>query len=80
LGWHLRPSKKVVLGGVSIDGETFDNDFKITKVKKDNAMDTLKYCAGLFVEYDKITMSFNELKNTYEELCSTEALIQSCEE
>ena len=74
------PVSKVMLGGVSIDGETFDNDFEITEVEEENAQYALKYCAGLFIEYDTITMSFNELKKTYEKLCSTEAVIHSCEE
>lgn len=74
------PAIKVMLGGVSIDGKTFDNDFKITEVEEENAQDALKYCVGLFVEYGTIAMSYNELKKTYDDKCRREAELHSCEE
>lgn len=74
------PETKVMIGGVSIDSETYYDDFLITEVDKENAQDALKYCAGLFVEYGRITMSFNELKKTYEKVCRREAELHSCEE
>ena len=74
------PETKVMLGGVSIDSETFYDDFLITEVDKENAQDTLKYCVGLFVEYGTIAMSYNELKKTYDDKCRREAELHSCEE
>jgi hypothetical protein len=71
------PETKVMLGGANIDSETFYDDFLITEVDEENAQDALKYCAGLFVEYDRITMSFKELKGTYEESCRRDELICS---
>ena len=67
------PGTKVMLGGYSSDGETFDNDFKITEVDEENAQDALKYCAMLYVDYGTIVSPFTELKTTYEEICRREA-------
>ena len=74
------PASKVLLGGFSIDGDTFDNDFKITEVDEDNAQDALKYCAGLSVEYGTIISPYNELKKTYEEACQRDAEQYSIED
>lgn len=76
------PETKVMLGGYSSDGETFDDDFKITEVEEENAQDALKFCAGLYLDYapNGIAMSFKELKNTYEESCRRAELIHSFEE
>ena len=74
------PVAKVVLGGFSIDGETFDNDFKITEVDEENAQNALKYCAGLSVEYGTIISPYNELKKTYEEACQRDAEQYSIED
>ena len=74
------PKTKVMIGGVWFGRESFDNDFMITEVNGENAQDALKFCAGLYVEYDRITMSFNELKKTYEEVCHREAELHSFEE
>ena len=67
------PKTKVMLGGYSSDGETFDNDFKITEVDEENAQDALKFCAMLYVDYGTIVSPFTELKTTYEEVCRREA-------
>lgn len=67
------PETKVMLGGYSSDGETFDNDFKITEVDEENAQDALKFCAMLYVDYGTIVSPFTELKTTYEEVCRREA-------
>lgn len=74
------PETKVMLGGVSIDSETFYDDFLVTEVDKENAQNALKYCVGLFVEYGTITMSYNELKKTYDDKCRIEAELHSYEE
>lgn len=67
------PKTKVMLGGYSSDGDTFDNDFKITEVDEENAQDALKFCAMLYVDYGTIVSPFTELKTTYEEVCRREA-------
>lgn len=67
------PKTKVMLGGYSSDGETFDNDFKITDVDEENAQDALKFCAMLYVDYGTIISPFTELKTIYEEVCRREA-------
>ena len=76
------PATKVMQGGARIDGETSDNEFKISEVEEENAQDALKYCAGLYLDYtpNGIAMSFKELKNTYEEVCCREAELHSGEE
>lgn len=74
------PGAKVMLGGYSGDGETFDDDFRITDVDEENALDSLRFCAGLYSEYGTIALSFNELKNTYEESCRKAELVHSFEE
>jgi len=48
------PSSKVLRGGYSSDGETFDDDFTITDVDEEDAYDALKFCAGLYVEFGTI--------------------------
>ena len=74
------PGAKVMLGGYSCDGVTFDSDFRITEVDEENALDSLRFCAGLYSEYGTIALSFNELKNTYEESCRKAELVYSFEE
>ena len=74
------PETKVMLGGYSSDGETFDNDFKITEVDEENAQDALKYCAMLYVDYGTIVSPFTELKTTYEKSDRRAELIHSFEE
>lgn len=76
------PATKVMQGGARIDGETSDNEFKISEVEEENAQDALKYCAGLYLDYtpNGIAMSFKELKNTYVESCRKAKLIHSLEE
>jgi hypothetical protein len=73
------PSAKVMLGGCSCDGETFDDDFRITDVDEENALDSLRFCAGLYSEYGTIALSFNELREKYEKVCHRDAIIHSCE-
>ena len=75
------PATKVMQGGARIDGETSDNEFKISEVEEANAQDALKYCAGLYLDYtpNGIAMSFKELQNTYEESCRKAELIHSLE-
>lgn len=73
------PGTKVMLGGYSCDGETFDDDFRITDVDEENALDSLRFCAGLYSEYGTIALSFNELKEKYEKVCHRDAIIHSCE-
>lgn len=74
------PKTKVMLGGYSSDGKTFDNDFKITEVDEENAQDALKFCAMLYVDYGTIVTPFTELKTTYEESDRRAELIHSFEE
>ena len=74
------PSSKVLRGGYSSDGETFDDDFIITDVDEKDAHDALKFCAGLYVEFGTIHLSFNELKNVYDEVCKREENIHYCEQ
>lgn len=73
------PGDKVMLGGYSCDGETFDDDFRITDVDEENALDSLRFCAGLYSEYGTIALSFNELREKYEKVCRRDAIIHSCE-
>jgi hypothetical protein len=74
------PKTQVMLGGYSSDGETFDNDFKITEVEEANVQDALRFCAGMYGDYGTINMSFSELKEIYEEDSRREAILHSCEE
>ena len=74
------PSSKVLEGGYSSDGETFDDDFIITDVDEKDAHDALKFCAALYVEFGTIRLSFNELKNVHDEVCKREEDIHHCEQ
>lgn len=74
------PETKVMSGGYSSDGETFDDDFRITDVDEENALDSLRFCAGLYSDYGTIVLPFDELKVAYEEVRHRDAILHSCEE
>ena len=74
------PSSKVLEGGYSSDGETFDDDFIITDVDEKDAHDALKFCAALYVEFGTIRLSFNELRNVHDEVCKREENTHYCEQ
>lgn len=71
---------QVMLGDYSSDGETFDNDFKITEVEVEDAQDAIRFCAGMYGDYGTLNMSFSKLKIVYEEDSRREAILHSCEE
>ncbi len=59
------PKEKVMLGGYSLDGETFSPEFKITEIDSENVADAIAMCSYLDNEYGTIVSTFNQLMALY---------------
>ncbi len=65
-GVSYDPQTRTMLGGYSIDGETFSPEFQITEIDSDEVPHAIALCSLLYSEYGTIVSTFNDLLECYE--------------
>ena len=65
-GVSYNPQEKVMLGGYSLDGETFSPEFKITEIDSQDVADAIAICSCLYCDYGTIVSPFKNLLELYE--------------
>lgn len=60
-GTSYDSKEKVMLGGYSLDGETFSPEFKITGIDSEDVPKAIAICSRLYNDYGTIVMPFSNL-------------------
>lgn len=64
-GANYDPKTKTMLGGYSLDGETFCPEFQITEIEEEEISDALLICSALYSDYGMIAAPYRDLLDEY---------------
>lgn len=65
-GVSYDPKERVMLGGYSLDGETFSPEFKITDIDSQDVENAIAMCGFLYKYYGIIVGTYSGLITVYE--------------
>ena len=64
-GANYDPKTKTMLGGYSLDGETFSPEFQITEIEEEEMPNALLICSALYSDYGMIAAPYRVLLEEY---------------
>lgn len=64
-GANYDPKTKTMLGGYSLDGETFSPEFQITEIEEEDVPDALIMCSSIYSDYGMIAAPYRVLVSEY---------------
>ena len=64
-GANYDPQTKTMLGGYSLDGETFSPEFQITEIEEEDIAIALHICSALYSDYGNISAPYSKLVEEY---------------
>ena len=64
-GANYDPKTKTMLGGYSLDGETFSPEFQITEIEEKDVSIALQICSTMYSNYGNVSVPYTKLMAEY---------------
>lgn len=64
-GADYDPETRTMLGGYSVDGDTFSPEFQITEIEEEDVPNALIMCSSMYSDYGMIAAPYRVLVSEY---------------